>query len=264
MTVPSNQWTHVAFSGGTNGTVKFYVNGQPAGVHTNLPTDLAGYAFDSVQLGGRRSFDGAGAPSIPFGLFVGSMDESRLWFSDRTENEMFLNYATAVDAVANPDLIWRFDYDPNRLDGSDQFPADVTDVFFAEGTSPGQVDFDLAPSANVPLQRNGRAYPNRNPRVYVQNDVNLPGYNPNEEHALMVGPIAYALRSDLNKTNDAADATSYPFTLVEFTPEGSAWQRALDVYQIVVTNQDYPRFVQNIEAGRLIQPPAPLRSGPAG
>ncbi len=254
MTVPSNQWTHVAFSGGTNGTVRFYVNGQPAGGHTNLPADLAGYVFDSVQLGSMRSFDGAGAPSLPFGMFVGWMDETRMWFSERTEDEMFQNYAAAVDTVANLDLLWRFDYDP------DLFPADVTEVFFVDGAAPGQVYFDLAPDANVPLQRNGRAYPNRNPRVYVQNDVNLPGYNPNEEHALMVGPIAYSLRSDLNKTNDTADATSHPFTLIEFTPEGSAWQRALDVYQIVVTNRDYPRFVQNIEAGRMIQPPAPLRS----
>jgi hypothetical protein len=91
-----------------------------------------------------------------------------------------------------------------------------------------------------------------NPQIYVQNDRAAAGYNPNEEHALMVGSIAYALRCDLNKTNDTADATSRPFALVEYSPDSGAWQRALDVYQVVATNRDYPRFVQHIEAGRLI------------
>ena len=37
--------------------------------------------------------------------------------------------------------------------------------------------------------------------IYYQNDPTLPGYNPNEEHALMLGGQAYALRDDLNITN---------------------------------------------------------------
>jgi hypothetical protein len=267
MTVPSNLWTHVAMSGGTNGTVQLYVNGLPAGFHTNLPADLPGYMFDSVQLGGMRSWTAGGFSSV-FGLFDGWMDETRMWFGARTEDEVLARHAAAVDASSSLDLLWRFDYDADRLDdGPDgvipagaTFPADVTQVFYVNSTVPGRVELDVTTGAGVPLQRNGRAYPGRIPRVYVQNDAGAAGYNPNEEHALMVGPIAYALRSDLNKTNNTADATSKPFTLIEYTPEGSEWQRALDVYQVVVTNRDYPRFVQRIEAGRLIQPPAPLRS----
>ena len=40
--------------------------------------------------------------------------------------------------------------------------------------------------------------------IYFQNDATLPGYNPNEEHALMQGGQVYALRNDLNKTPAAA------------------------------------------------------------
>ena len=34
--------------------------------------------------------------------------------------------------------------------------------------------------------------------IYVQNDDTKEGFNPNEEHALMIGGQAYAIRDDLN------------------------------------------------------------------
>lgn len=74
------------------------------------------------------------------------------------------------------------------------------------------------------------------PAVYVQNNPDRPGYNPNEEHALMAPsrryaqvsprpPAAYALRdNDLNRYNKASageqnqpvDYTSHPYVLVQF------------------------------------------------
>ena len=74
------------------------------------------------------------------------------------------------------------------------------------------------------------------PAIYVQNDPALPGYNPNEEHAIMAPslrfaqvsprpPAAYALRNnDLNKfgsssnteNNQPADYTSHPYVLVQY------------------------------------------------
>ena len=55
-------------------------------------------------------------------------------------------------------------------------------------------------------------------QLYVQNDRNLPGYNPNEEHALMLNGRAYALRDDLNVIgSNAATYTSEPAVLVAYT-----------------------------------------------
>lgn len=76
----------------------------------------------------------------------------------------------------------------------------------------------------------------QNPSIYVQPNPVLPGYNPNEEHALMAPslryaqvsprpPAAYALRNnDLNAFNPSsktesgqpAGYTSHPFVLVQF------------------------------------------------
>ena len=39
------------------------------------------------------------------------------------------------------------------------------------------------------------------PTIYYQNDPSLDGYNPNEEHALLLDGVVYALRDDLNQTN---------------------------------------------------------------
>ena len=42
--------------------------------------------------------------------------------------------------------------------------------------------------------------------IYTQNNPALPGYNPNEEHALMLGGQVYALRDDLNLTETTIPA----------------------------------------------------------
>ena len=86
--------------------------------------------------------------------------------------------------------------------------------------------------------------------IYVQNTRNAPGYNPNEEHALMAPsrrfvsvsprpPAAYALRdSDLNIFNPSlaeddqdSNYTSHPYVLVQFfdTADQSYKMRVYDI-----------------------------------
>ncbi len=87
--------------------------------------------------------------------------------------------------------------------------------------------------------------------VYVQNNPSLPGYNPNEEHALMAPsrrfaqvsprpPAAYALRdndlnlyepSSLTEAGQPQDYSSHPYVLVQYldTATGSF---AMRVYQV--------------------------------
>ncbi len=92
--------------------------------------------------------------------------------------------------------------------------------------------------------------------VYYQNDASLPGFNPNEEHALLLGSRAYALRDDLNN----ASSTSQPFVLLAYTNPGDR-RPSIDVYQVLRESFTYPLTYDAI-AGTKTQPPAPLLALP--
>ncbi|MBK8002248.1 MAG: hypothetical protein IPK15_27050 [Verrucomicrobia bacterium] len=92
-------------------------------------------------------------------------------------------------------------------------------------------------------------------RIYVQSNTNLPGYNPNEEHAFFApsksGEGLFALRNDLN-----SDATSRPFVLLKYRdPSSGKW--AMQPYEVVLTDPDHG-FSFTGEAGKEILPPYPL------
>lgn len=92
--------------------------------------------------------------------------------------------------------------------------------------------------------------------IYRQNDPTQPGYNPNEEHALMRGDRAYALRDDLNivTTNGY---TSQPYVLVDYT--GSDGRPKIQPYKV---RREKPEsgivFDYVVEAGKVLQAPMPL------
>ncbi|HZM04168.1 MAG TPA: hypothetical protein VFC44_14245 [Candidatus Saccharimonadales bacterium] len=99
--------------------------------------------------------------------------------------------------------------------------------------------------------------------IYVQNDPTQPGYNPNEEHALMLGGQAYALRDDLNVTNATNNNlpfrgySSAPFVLLAYT--GSNGRPAMSVFQV---EREDPAagiyFDYIVTAGIQLQAPMPL------
>lgn len=88
--------------------------------------------------------------------------------------------------------------------------------------------------------------------VYYQNDASKPGFNPNEEHALMLASRAYALRDDLN----IPATTSEPFVLLAYTSPTDQ-RPSMDVYQVVRETFAYPLAYDAI-AGTKLQPPGPL------
>ncbi|HYE32573.1 MAG TPA: hypothetical protein VEH27_14180, partial [Methylomirabilota bacterium] len=92
--------------------------------------------------------------------------------------------------------------------------------------------------------------------IYSQNDPELPGYNPNEEHALMQGGGAFALRDDLNIT-EGANYSSQPYVLVQYRESDN--RPAMAVYKV---RREKPEagvmFDYIVSAGSLLQPPAPL------
>ncbi|MHB9006230.1 MAG: hypothetical protein ACYDC1_04810 [Limisphaerales bacterium] len=92
--------------------------------------------------------------------------------------------------------------------------------------------------------------------IYIQNNPNLAGYNPNEEHALMLGGQAYALRDDLNITT-GDHYSSEPFVLIEYTSGDG--RPAVSAFKVL---REKPAagilFDYLAEAGQLVQAPMPL------
>lgn len=88
--------------------------------------------------------------------------------------------------------------------------------------------------------------------IYVQNEVLKPGYNPNEEHAVMLNGRAWALRDDLNVAT-----SSSPFVLVDYV---EADQRpAVAVFKVLREKLSAGiQFLYTAEAGKVLQAPMPL------
>lgn len=88
--------------------------------------------------------------------------------------------------------------------------------------------------------------------IYFENDPSQVGYNPNEEHAMMIAGRAYALRDDLN----TAQTTSSPYVLVRFK-NATDERPDMRIFRVLRENEtwtfDYPA-----RAGTVLQPPMPL------
>src|SRR5690606_11367164 len=91
--------------------------------------------------------------------------------------------------------------------------------------------------------------------IYTQNDPALPGYNPNEEHAMMLGGRAYALRDDLNIVT-GTDFTSLPRVLVQYTDPTDS-RPAMAVWEVMREDETYT-FDYAITAGTILNSPMPL------
>lgn len=94
------------------------------------------------------------------------------------------------------------------------------------------------------------------PHLYVQSDPRMPGFNPNEEHALIapssLGQAVYALRNDLNPVRGFSEA----FCLLKYKDLTTGEWR-IKPYSIVT--EESPWFLRFAgDAGKEIQPPMPL------
>ncbi|MCX6839971.1 MAG: hypothetical protein NTX35_19485 [Verrucomicrobia bacterium] len=87
--------------------------------------------------------------------------------------------------------------------------------------------------------------------IYRQPDPMLPGYNPNEEHGLLIDGNVFALRDDLNSAT-----SSQPFVLLQYT-DAADKRPAMRVAKVVRETATYP-LVYNKIAGTPLTPPMPL------
>ncbi len=99
--------------------------------------------------------------------------------------------------------------------------------------------------------------------LYIQNNRALPGFNPNEEHAILIAGRAYALRDDLNNTStNPAEYTSEPFVLISYTSPTDQ-RPAMHAFK-VLRELDLPGdandvlFNYPVTAGTILQGPMPL------
>ena len=119
------------------------------------------------------------------------------------------------------------------------WPASAPEIIMANNAGSGPLDS---------LQAKGT--------IYRQPDWTMPGYNPNEEHAIMLGGQAYALRDDLNNTNPVG-YTSDPFVLINYM--GSDGRPMMAPYHV---RREAPEkgqlFDYIVDAGTMLQAPMPL------
>ncbi len=132
-------------------------------------------------------------------------------------------------------------YQPVRY--APRWPASPSEIVVASTLGSGELDFF---SYGLAL------------RVYNQPDRTLPGFNPNEEHALLApanggaGQALFALRDDLNRFNNYSE----PYALLKYRdPADGDWR--IQPFRVVETTPQYP-FRYSGVAGNEIAPPYPL------
>jgi subtilisin-like proprotein convertase family protein len=92
--------------------------------------------------------------------------------------------------------------------------------------------------------------------IYSQNNRALPGYNPNEEHAVMSGGMAYATRDDLNITT-GTNFSSRPFVLLDYVAADG--RPAMTAFKVLREKPEAGYVFDYIaQAGQMVQPPPPL------
>ena len=92
--------------------------------------------------------------------------------------------------------------------------------------------------------------------IYRQPLATEVGYNPNEEHALMLAGRAYALRDDLNITQGNKQS-SEPYVLVDYV--GADGRPSMEVFHVLREKPDKGLvFDYILEAGTMLQAPMPL------
>ncbi|HMO03121.1 MAG TPA: PA14 domain-containing protein [Kiritimatiellia bacterium] len=197
-------------------------------------------------------------PVIPVNLHPGASAEQRIvvvWYKDPRQTDEILWPYTARTYLP----VWP----TNEAQGLGRIV--IASQFGSDGVNGQNQDQLVAPGfTNITSDGQGGLLTNiivrstsynptriQQPAVYVQNNPAVPGYNPNEEHALMAPslryaqvsprpPAAYALRfRDLNRYNrntagengQPSDYTSHPFVLVQYFDTAIS-EFAMRVYEI--------------------------------
>lgn len=89
--------------------------------------------------------------------------------------------------------------------------------------------------------------------IYVQNDRRKVGFNPNEEHAMMIAGRAWAIRDDLN-----TPTSSEPYVLVRYTDATDGRPAIHPFFVLREKPESNLVFNYQADAGKILQAPMPL------
>ncbi|HNQ87647.1 MAG TPA: LamG domain-containing protein [Verrucomicrobiota bacterium] len=232
--MPTNTWTHLALVY-TGYGIDAYMNGQHI-YYLNTVNEALRSTTSDIYIG-RAAWDG--------NYTLGAMGEVRIWNTARTADEIAATWHTALSGQ-EAGLVAYYPFaqteDPYHLRDSGPYGLHGT-IQNADWISSARV---MAVAAPVLLS---------SPSIYFQNDPALPGYNPNEEHALILSGVAYALRDDLNTAT-----SSEPYVLVDCLDPATG-RPAMETFQVLRTNEFYT-FDRPGIAGKAITPIMPLSAMP--
>lgn len=227
------------------------------------------FLYDRTLFVGEALWDASNPPGpvIPVNLNPTASAETDdefvvIWYNDPAIND-YLLWPYKAERFnpkwpANPDRILMssgFGSESLGADGNDQNV--IGDIVVDGETVPAATTYDPARFEQV--------------QIYSQPVRSQPGYNPNEEHALMARSLrsaevapqplaAYALReNDLNNTVRNSGYTSDPYVLVQFLDKADN-EFKMKVYQVVKEDRvNYPDgFTMEMKAGQPVIPFYPL------
>ena len=258
---------HAALSCSDDGHCTYYVNGMPVSTFT-AEEDQYIVSGDLMKI-----FPAAEDPDENTGnyLFKGDWRLFRLWKSERSHKQIYQNRYVQLDPVN--EMLIQYGEQEVELEWGESGPlrgqtlvdssanaanASLGYRFDPEtySTSPDWIEVGEIWSTLIPPIE-GRTFPT-SAQIYRQNDPDQDGYNPNEEHAFMVGNVAYAMRCDLNKMDrNGGDFTSLPYVLVQYADPDHPGKYAMEALRVVPENDMY-RFRSFLDAGNKIQSVSPL------
>ena len=201
-----------------------------AGSSTNY---LAGYIRNGISYhpGAYKNpfsegFDAANAGAIiPVNAIPGSNSLEVWWF----RRDVVLQ-RNGISVPSWPSVMGRYTL---------QFPSSPREIVLASNAGTGGL---------ASLEAKGS--------IYFENDPSAVGYNPNEEHALMIGGQGYALRDDLNITS-GGNFSSLPYVLIDHY--GSDGRPSMAVFRVLREKPEAGLlFDYVVEAGKILQAPMPL------
>lgn len=179
---------------------------------------------------------------IPVNAIPGR-NQLEVWWFRPTGGDVGYNAGNGVagfPAVLWPSVVARYNI---------AWPDDADEIVLASNDGSGSLDS---------LKATGS--------IYYQNEPSLPGYNPNEEHALLLGGQVFALRDDLNVHQATIPAvieapgvtySSEPFVLLEYV-EADGRPAITPFKALREKPSEGITFNYQAEAGLLLQPPMPL------
>ncbi len=93
-----------------------------------------------------------------------------------------------------------------------------------------------------------------NKEIYWQDNPELPGFNPNDEHAHIDDGTVFAIRNDL-----ATEDSSEPYVLMTYLNKENNGRASMKVFKVWAERGNYTFNSQAVEAGTPLRPPRPIR-----